>query len=91
MKDLTPDDELTPSEAIREFPELRRMNVKKEDFGVFLVPGFKENKNKSPVMKVKYIVRLIRYISENHAEFSANDLSKYDHLIGSNGKDHSHD
>lgn len=94
MKDLSPDDELTPSEAIAEFPELRRMSVRKEDFGVFrrtfVVPGFRENKNKSPVMKVKYIVRLIRYITENHAEFSATDLSKYDHLMGSNGEDHSH-
>ena len=90
MKDLNPDDELTATEAIARFPELRKMNVRKEDFGTFrrtfVVPGYRQNKNKSPVMKVKHIIRLIHFIARNHAEVSNYDLSKYDHLRGENGE-----
>lgn len=83
LKNLKPDDLLTPAEALRYFPQLQRLGVQQGDIGnfrrVFALMGDPVSKRTGVRISVRSLVRLLKLINCNLNEMLF-DFSKYPHL-----------
>lgn len=85
MKDLNPDDYLTPTEFLQAFPHLKKMGFKKEDFGIlsrlYICPGVRDRHRNTTLIQVKHLFKLLKYINENieDLKFRFEDFEEKEH------------